>query len=87
MYISITTIVIIITINVTYVIVHFVLGRVVPSLGAKETAKLMSRGLGPDWQRAAASASIQTVVCGIRRGVALASTGNQSTVSHRKMYM
>ena len=66
---------------VTYVIVHVMFGRVVPSLGAKETAKLMSWGLGSDWQRAAASAPIQNVVCGIRRGVALIPTANQFTVS------
>ena len=47
---------------------------------AKEAAKLMAWGLGPDWQGTNASALISNVVCGIRRGMAVASTGNQTKV-------
>ena len=57
--------------------------RVVPSMAAKEIAKLMAWGLGPDWQAANATAPITNVVNGVRRGVFIAanpSTPNQSKV-------
>ena len=51
-----------------------------PPMKAKEAAKLMAWGLGPDWQGTNASALISNVVCGIRRGMAVAPTGNQTKV-------
>lgn len=54
-----------------------------PGMTAKETAKLMAWGLGPNWEAANASAPTTSVVDGIRRGVFVAantSTANQSKV-------
>lgn len=59
--------------------------RVVPPLKAKEAAKLMTWGLGPDWQGTNASALISNVVCGIRRGMAVVLTGNQAKVVSYQM--
>ena len=56
------------------------LHRVNPPIGAKEAAKLMAWAMGPDWQAANARALISNVVCGIRRGMAVASSGNQAKV-------
>ena len=55
--------------------------RVEPPLGAKQGAKLMAWGLGPDWQTANPSVLISNVVNGIRRGMAFAQTGIQTKVS------
>jgi len=52
---------------------------------AKEAAKLMAWGLGPDWQGTNASALISNVVCGVRRGMAVAPTGNQTKVADYQM--
>lgn len=50
-------------------------------MAAKETAKLMAWGLGPDWQAANASAPITNVVNGIRRGMFIAANpANQGKV-------
>lgn len=49
---------------------------------AKETAKLMALGLGPEWQAANATAPITNVVNGIRRGMYIAPTANQTKVTH-----
>ncbi|KAL0022336.1 hypothetical protein WJX77_001433 [Trebouxia sp. C0004] len=57
------------------------LSKVVPPIKAKEAAKLMAWGLGPDWQGTNASALISNVVCGIRRGMAVAPTGNQTKLA------
>ncbi|KAL0046820.1 hypothetical protein WJX82_010732 [Trebouxia sp. C0006] len=57
------------------------LSKVVPPMKAKEAAKLMAWGLGPDWQGTNASALISNVVCGIRRGMAVAPTGNQTKLA------
>ncbi len=54
--------------------------RVVPPMKAKEAAKLIAWGLGPDWQGTNAGALISNVVYGIRRGMAVAPTGNQTKV-------
>jgi hypothetical protein len=59
--------------------------RVVPPMKAKEAAKLMAWGLGPDWQGTNTSALISNVVCGIRRGMAIAPTGNQTKVADFQM--
>ncbi len=59
--------------------------RVVPLMKAKEAAKLMAWGLGPDWQGTNASALISNVVCGIRRGMAIAPTGYQAKVADYQM--
>lgn len=48
---------------------------------AKETAKLMAWGLGPNWQAANASAPIANVVNGIRRGMYAAPTVSQTKVT------
>jgi len=61
--------------------------RVVPPMKAKEAAKLMAWGLGPDWQGTNASALISNVVCGIRRGIAIAPTGNQTKVADYQMVL
>ena len=52
----------------------------VPGIGAKETAKLMAWGLGPDWQAANASAPISNIVNAVRRGMFVAPNPNQSKV-------
>jgi len=59
--------------------------RVVPPMKAKEAAKLMAWVLGPDWQGTNASALISNVVCGVRRGMAVAPTGNQTKVADYQM--
>jgi len=59
--------------------------RVVPPMKAKEAAKLMAWGLGPDWQGTNASALISNVVCGVRRGMAVAPTGNKTKVADYQM--
>ena len=56
--------------------------RVTPGMTAKETAKLMAWGLGPDWQAANATAPITNVVNGIRRGMYIAPTANQTKVAN-----
>ena len=60
--------------------VAVLIDRVAPRMTAKETAKLMAWGLGPDWQAANASAPISNVVNGIRRGMFVAPTANQAKV-------
>ena len=61
---------------------HVVIVRAEPPLGAKQGAKLMAWGLGPDWQTANPSVLISNVVNGIRRGMAFAQTGTQTKVSN-----
>ena len=53
----------------------------VPGMTAKETAKLMAWGLGPNWQAANATAPITNVVNGIRRGMYVAPTVSQTKVT------
>ena len=52
-----------------------------PGMTAKETAKLMAWGLGPDWQAANAIAPVTHVVNGIKRGMCIAPTANQTKVT------
>lgn len=59
--------------------------RVNPPIGAKEATKLMAWGLGADWQGANARALISNVVCGIRRGMAVASSGSSAKVGSSPM--
>ena len=49
-------------------------------MSAKETAKVMAWGLGPDWQATNASAPVTSVVNGIRRGMFVPAAAAQTKV-------